>query len=191
LVEVNKRAGKILLGAVACVALGVTALGLVLSGPSAGIDDAQIKYQVRAAFTVELQMGILPAGSTPGHVTPETMVEIRARISELPKVMTGAMLAAQTDGYTRWLDQMATDENAGVFTEAGLDSIEFDGAASIAGTSATVSGSYTFHWAGLHFEHGKPVPEGRTQSQHDFTAELEKSNGVWLVSLVRLTNGVG
>jgi hypothetical protein len=80
---VSKRAGKIFLGEIACIALGVAALGLLQQSRSpGGIDDAQIKYQVGAALTVE----------------------------------------------------------------------------------------------------------GGAESQHDFTAELEKSNGVWLVSLVRLTN---
>jgi hypothetical protein len=179
------RGAAILAGG--AIALAITGAGLlVLRGQSGGPDEAAIRAQTTAALRLELSMPVLPEGSIPGHMTPAAVAEVHRRISEdLPRVMTGPLLEAQTRGYTDWLSQIQSDEAVGASTDAGIDSISFD-RASISGDSATIRGDYSWHMAGCHAENGVRVDEGVIRGSSPFTAELVREGGVWRVSVIHL-----
>jgi len=172
----------------AAVGLTVLLAACVASADTAAADDdIQIRSQVEAMFNLQMQMTILPAGSEAGRVAPDSMTAVQQRIAtELPKVMTGKLLTAQTQGYLHWLSDVQKDPTTGVSTEAHVDSMTFDGPAVISGSSATISGSFVWRFNRYHIENNARVPDG-ARGASSFTAQFTRINGTWLISAITRT----
>jgi hypothetical protein len=173
------------------VALGCTfavgAFAFGMAQPVAGADDAQVKSQVEAYFNLSYQITVVPADAQPGHLSVVTVTDLNQRlISELPKVMTGDELTGHAQAYKRYLAELSSKETVCVFLGGSVDRIDFDGAAIISGSSATISGAYAYHFDSYYLENGVRVPDG-LRGKNSFTAQLNKQNGVWLVSSMSKT----
>ena len=163
------------------VALCIGVLALSSAGSVAASDDTQVKSQVTAYFKNYLQMWVIPTGETQGRVSAATLTSLNHRAAQLTSFETGDLLTSETQSLKRYIAELGSGDPVGIHTGGAVDSIAFDGPALVTGSSALISGKYSYHFDSYHMENGARVPDG-LRGTDSFTVQVVRLNGVWLVA---------
>jgi hypothetical protein len=143
--------------------------------------DASLKEALTAAILTDKTVVVLPAGNSAGHMSASAVAEMRDRLARvLPTVYTGALLTVKLQRLSAYIDNVASSENFGENTAAGVTNLTME-ARLVSASHATISGSYTIWLTGRHIENGK-MKNDRIDATYAYTAGLDQVNGAWLVS---------
>lgn len=181
--RVSRRVRPILATGGTLAVVAVIGLGVMNAHePTRAARHEALKNAIQMAIMADMTIIKMPPGSSPGHMSPQAVTELRDRLTrDLPRIHTGELLTVKLQRLSGYVDAAASSDSIAEATGAGITSFTMS-AVRVSGSHATVHGSYAVWATGRHKADTGRLEDDRSESQYTFTAGLDQVDGRWLVS---------